>query len=70
MTVTFEESWDLEGTYDLNLKSTDVSDPTRSYYGVVVPVDNNNNIGTHSKEFCFNFADQKYGFGDECSTFD
>ena len=52
----------------LKLSSANFEEAT-NYYGVVVPTDDNVQEGSHSKEFCFNFADEKYAEGDACKTF-
>lgn len=60
---------DIEG--ELEMKITDkLVSPDKAYYGVVVPVDDNVLYGKHSKEFCFNFATQKFAEGEACSTFE
>jgi hypothetical protein len=59
---------DIEGSVDIKITAEQASGST--YYGIVVPVDDNVLYGKHSKEFCFNFSTQKYAEGEACSTFD
>lgn len=52
----------------LKLNSTKFEENT-NYYGVVVPTDDNIQEGSHSKEFCFNFSNEKYAEGEDCKSF-
>ena len=60
---------DIEGEVELGIDASAVNTGT-SYYGVVVPVDDNVLYGKYSREFCFNFADQRFAQGEACATFD
>lgn len=44
-------------------------DTGTTYYGVVVPQNDNVIPGKFSKEFCFNFSTQEYAEGADCETF-
>lgn len=57
---------DIEGQVDLKIADTMVESGT-TYFGVVVPMDDNVLYGKHSKEFCFNFSTQKYAEGEACA---
>lgn len=59
---------DLEGELDLAVKSQDLQ-ADKTYYGVVVPQNDNVVPGNYSKEFCFNFSTQEYAEGAACETF-
>lgn len=58
---------DIEGQVDLKIDETMINSGT-TYFGVVVPVDDNVLYGKYSKEFCFNFSTQKYAEGEACSA--
>lgn len=58
---------DVEGEMDVKITPDQASGYT--YYGIVVPVDDNVLYGKHSKEFCFNFTEKKYAEGEACNTF-
>lgn len=59
---------DLEGEVDIEISEGSV-DPNQTYYGVVVPQDDNVIPGSYSQQFCFVFGTQEYHLGDECNTF-
>lgn len=60
---------DIEGEVDIKI-TPDLVNSGTTYYGIVVPVDDNVLYGKHSKEFCFNFSTEKYAEGEACNTFD
>lgn len=63
-------SADDKATSEVSLKLNSANfEEDVNYYGVVVPTDDNVQEGTHSKEFCFNFANEKYAEGDDCNAF-
>ncbi len=59
---------DLEGDLELKVGNSLV-ETGQTYYGVVVPQDDNVIPGKYSKEFCFNFSTQEYAEGKACETF-
>lgn len=59
---------DLEGELELKVNDT-LLEKDQSYYGVVVPQDDNVIPGKYSKEFCFNFSTQEYAEGTACESF-
>ena len=63
------ETMDLNGTYDLVIEQAKVNSGT-TYYGVVVPLDDNVQPGSYSNEFCFNFKTKKYAEGNACANFE
>lgn len=68
--TTHALSADDKATSEVSLKlnSSNFEENT-NYYGVIVPTDDNFQEGSHSREFCFNFTDEKYAEGDACKTF-
>ncbi|MBQ9554451.1 hypothetical protein IJU97_06010 [bacterium] len=62
-------TWDVEGTFDLTISESMVN-TGNTYYGVVVPLDDNVVPGSYSNEFCFNFGTKKYAEADACNSFE
>ena len=62
------ETFDTAGTFDIVVSEGMVSADT-TYYGVVVPMDDNVVPGSYSNQFCFNFASKKFAEGDACASF-
>ncbi len=60
---------DIAGEMEIKIPEQFVNRPT-TYYGVVVPVDDNVLYGRYSKEFCFNFDTKKFAEGEACTTFE
>lgn len=66
--VKAEDKAQNELTLKLSLQANNL-DADANYYGVVVPLDDNVQEGTPSKEFCFNFSTEKFAEGAACETF-
>lgn len=60
---------DIAGEMEIKISEYLVNTGT-SYYGIVVPVDDNVLYGKHSKEFCFNFGTKKFAEGEACASFE
>lgn len=56
------------GEYTIKIPATDL-DATANYHGILVPMDDNIQEGTPSTPFCLNFETEKYGVGEECTSF-
>lgn len=59
---------DINESVDLSIKEGQVTDD-RSYYWIVVPVNDNVIPGDYSEEFCFDFWNLTYAIGEDCSNF-
>ena len=59
---------DIGDSVDLSIKQSQV-DADKTYYGVIVPVNDNIIPGGYSKQFCFNFSKAAFSAGDDCNDF-
>lgn len=59
---------DLEGELEMKIPASEVNSGV-TYFGIVVPVNDNILYGKYSKEFCFNFSSNIYGEGADCAAF-
>ena len=59
---------ELDESVDLSIKQSDVTDD-KSYFGIIVPVNDNVIPGNYSKAFCFDFWTVTYAIGDDCNNF-
>lgn len=59
---------ELDEKIDLSIKESEVTSD-RSYYGIIVPVNDNIAPGDYSDEFCFDFGTLTYDIGDKCNDF-
>ena len=59
---------ELDEKVDLSIKESEVT-KDKSYFGIIVPVNDNVVPGDYSKEFCFDFWTLTYAIGDDCSNF-
>ena len=59
---------ELDESVDLSIKQGDVT-TDKSYFGVIVPVNDNVIPGNTSKPFCFDFWTLTYDIGDNCNNF-
>ena len=59
---------DIGESVDLSIKASQV-EADKSYYGVIVPVNDNVIPWGYSKQFCFNFSKNGFAAGDDCNDF-
>ena len=59
---------EIDESVDLSIKQTDVT-TDRSYYGVIVPVNDNIIPGSYSNTFCFDFGSLSYALNEDCNNF-
>ena len=52
-----------------SISAEDVADPTKNYYGFIIPIDMYDFKGTPSDWICFNLAENMFNQGDDCLTF-
>jgi len=59
---------ELDEKVDLSIKESEVTSD-KSYFGIIVPVNDNIVPGDYSNEFCFDFGTLTYAIGDDCNNF-